>query len=155
MPPAETSPTKTLTDDASTAEAAHAARWWHATPDGRIECTLCPRFCRMADGQAGFCFIRQNRGGRLVQLGYGRSTGFAIDPIEKKPLNHFYPGTPVLSFGTAGCNLGCKFCQNWDISKAKLDEEHLRANTADDVVALALAHGAPSIAYSAQMTGSL
>ena len=80
----------------------------------------------MADGQAGFCFIRQNHGGKLVQLGYGRSTGFAIDPIEKKPLNHFYPGTPVLSFGTAGCNLGCKFCQNWDISKAKLDEQGLR-----------------------------
>jgi pyruvate formate lyase activating enzyme len=102
----------------------------------------------MADGQAGFCFIRQNRGGRLVQLGYGRSTGFAIDPIEKKPLNHFYPGTPVLSFGTAGCNLGCKFCQNWDISKARLDEAHLRSNTPEDVVALAETHGAPSIAYT-------
>ena len=102
----------------------------------------------MADGQAGFCFIRQNHGGKLVQLGYGRSTGFAIDPIEKKPLNHFHPGTPVLSFGTAGCNLGCKFCQNWDISKAKLDEQGLRRNTPDDVVDLAAAQGAPSIAYT-------
>ena len=102
----------------------------------------------MADGQAGFCFIRQNHGGQLVQLGYGRSTGFAIDPIEKKPLNHFHPGTPVLSFGTAGCNLGCKFCQNWDISKAKLDEQGLRRNTPDDVVDLAIARGAPSIAYT-------
>jgi len=102
----------------------------------------------MADGQAGFCFIRQNHGGTLVQLGYGRSTGFAIDPIEKKPLNHFFPGTPVLSFGTAGCNLGCKFCQNWDISKAKLDEQGLRRNTPADVVDLAIAQGAPSIAYT-------
>jgi AmmeMemoRadiSam system radical SAM enzyme len=89
------------------------ARWWHTLPDGKVLCTLCPRYCKMAEGQPGFCFIRQNRGGRLVQLGYGRSTGFAVDPVEKKPLNHFFPGTPILSFGTAGCNLGCKFCQNW------------------------------------------
>jgi len=142
MPPAETSPDRSLTD------APPPARWWQPQPDGRILCTLCPRYCRMADGQAGFCFIRQNHGGQLVQLGYGRSTGFAIDPIEKKPLNHFFPGTPVLSFGTAGCNLGCKFCQNWDISKAKLDEQGLRRNTPDEVVDLAIARGAPSIAYT-------
>jgi pyruvate formate lyase activating enzyme len=141
MPPAGTSTAKDRTDTP-------AARWWQAQPDGRILCTLCPRYCRMADGQAGFCYIRQNRGGRLVQLGYGRSTGFAIDPIEKKPLNHFFPGTPVLSFGTAGCNLGCKFCQNWDISKAKLDEEGLRRNTPGEVVDLAIAQGSPSIAYT-------
>ena len=144
MPPAETSPVSDRTD----ADAAPTARYWSTQPNGRILCTLCPRYCRMADGQAGFCFIRQNRGGKLVQLGYGRSTGFAIDPIEKKPLNHFYPGTPVLSFGTAGCNLGCKFCQNWDISKAKLDEQGLRRNTPDEVVDLAAAQGAPSIAYT-------
>jgi pyruvate formate lyase activating enzyme len=102
----------------------------------------------MGDGQAGFCFIRQNQGGRLVQLGYGRSTGFAVDPIEKKPLNHFFPGTPVLSFGTAGCNLGCKFCQNWDISKARLDADGLRDNSPDEVVDLALARDCPSIAYT-------
>ena len=141
MPRAETSPDRSRTD-------APIARWWKAQDDGRILCTLCPRYCRVADGQAGFCFIRQNHGGKLVQLGYGRSTGFAIDPIEKKPLNHFFPGTPVLSFGTAGCNLGCKFCQNWDISKAKLDEQGLRRNTPDDVVDLAIAQGAPSIAYT-------
>ena len=82
-------------------------------------CTLCPRDCRIGEGQAGFCFIRQNQGGRLVTAGYGRSTGFAVDPIEKKPLSHFHPGSTVLSFGTAGCNLGCRFCQNWDISKAR------------------------------------
>src|SRR6266568_1650041 len=75
-------------------------------PDGRIRCTLCPRDCHLAVGQAGFCFVRQNLGGQLVSLAYGRSTGFAVDPIEKKPLNHFFPGTQVLSFGTAGCNLG-------------------------------------------------
>jgi len=117
-------------------------------PDGRLLCTLCPRYCKIGDGQPGFCFIRQNRGGRLVQLGYGRSTGFAIDPVEKKPLNHFFPGTPILSFGTAGCNLGCKFCQNWDISKAKLDEEGLQGNRPEDVVALAQGNGCPSIAYT-------
>ena len=143
MPRAETSPDRSRTDASPP-----TARWWQAQPDGRILCTLCPRYCRVADGQAGFCFIRQNHGGKLVQLGYGRSTGFAIDPIEKKPLNHFFPGTSILSFGTAGCNLGCKFCQNWDISKAKLDEQGLRRNTPDDVVDLAIARGAPSIAYT-------
>jgi pyruvate formate lyase activating enzyme len=126
----------------------HEARWWHTEADGKILCTLCPRACRMAEGQPGFCFLRQNRGGRLVQLGYGRSTGFAVDPVEKKPLNHFYPGTPILSFGTAGCNLACKFCQNWDISKAKLDAEGLSASTPADVVALAQRNGCPSIAYT-------
>jgi pyruvate formate lyase activating enzyme len=126
----------------------HVARWWRAEPDGKILCTLCPRACRMAEGQPGFCFIRRNEGGRLVQLGYGRSTGFAVDPIEKKPLNHFFPGTPILSFGTAGCNLGCKFCQNWDISKARLDADGLRANAPDEVAALAERHDCPAIAYT-------
>ena len=128
--------------------ALHEARWWRTEPDGKLLCTLCPRACRVGDGQAGFCFLRQNRGVRMVQLGYGRSTGFAVDPVEKKPLNHFFPGTPILSFGTAGCNLGCKFCQNWDISKAKLDAEGLRANTPDEIAALAGRHGCPSIAYT-------
>ena len=89
----------------------HPARWWHKEPSGKLLCTLCPRYCRLGEGQAGFCFIRKNEGGELVSLGYGRTTGFASDPIEKKPLNHFLPGTSILSFGTAGCNLGCKFCQ--------------------------------------------
>jgi pyruvate formate lyase activating enzyme len=124
------------------------ARYWRVEGDGRILCTLCPRACRMAEGQPGFCFIRQNQGGRLVQLGYGRSSGFAIDPVEKKPLNHFYPGTSILSFGTAGCNLGCTFCQNWDISKAKLDAGEANPNDPEEVVAAAIAHGAPSIAYT-------
>ena len=94
-------------------------RWWTEEGDGRILCQLCPRACRMKPGDRGFCFVRTNRDGRMVLDTYGRSTGFCIDPIEKKPLNHFLPGTPVLSFGTAGCNLGCKFCQNWDISKSR------------------------------------
>jgi len=97
----------------------HPARWWMMLPDGRIECRLCPRFCKLNEGQRGFCFVRQRIGNRMVLTTYGRSSGFCIDPIEKKPLNHFLPGTSVLSFGTAGCNLGCRFCQNWDISKAR------------------------------------
>ena len=94
------------------------AEWAHPDDD-RLLCNLCPRHCRLADGDRGFCFVRENRDGQMVLSTYGRSTGFCIDPIEKKPLNHFYPGTSVLSFGTAGCNLGCKFCQNWDISKSR------------------------------------
>jgi pyruvate formate lyase activating enzyme len=94
-------------------------RWWHALGDGRVQCDLCPRFCRLKEGQRGFCFVRQAEDGGIVLTTYGRSSGFCIDPIEKKPLNHFYPGSSVLSFGTAGCNLGCRFCQNWDISKAR------------------------------------
>ncbi len=124
------------------------ALWWQPEDDGRILCTLCPRFCRMGEGQAGFCYIRKNVGGKLYSLGYGISTGFAIDPIEKKPLNHFLPGTGVLSFGTAGCNLGCRFCQNWSISKAKLDEAQSHEITPEQVVRLALRHKVPSIAFT-------
>jgi len=101
------------------AMAAAPARHWHALDDGRVQCDLCPRFCRLREGQRGMCFVRACHGGRMVLTTYGRSSGFCVDPIEKKPLNHFLPGTPVLSFGTAGCNLACKFCQNWDISKSR------------------------------------
>jgi pyruvate formate lyase activating enzyme len=94
-------------------------RFWRKLDDGRIECTVCPRFCKLHEGQRGLCFVRGTVGGEIVLLSYGRSSGFCIDPIEKKPLNHFLPGTPVFSFGTAGCNLACKFCQNWDISKSR------------------------------------
>jgi pyruvate formate lyase activating enzyme len=124
------------------------ALWWETQEDGRILCTLCPRYCKMADGQAGFCFIRKNIDGKLYSLGYGKSTGFAIDPIEKKPLNHFLPGTGVLSFGTAGCNLGCRFCQNWSISKAKLDDSQSLGASPDEVVELALRHNVPSLAFT-------
>ncbi|MCG5529829.1 AmmeMemoRadiSam system radical SAM enzyme [Halorhodospira halochloris] len=96
-----------------------ATDYWHIADDGRIECDLCPRHCRLKDGQRGLCFVRAAQGGELVLTTYGRSSGFCIDPIEKKPLYHFLPGTSVLSFGTAGCNLFCKFCQNWDLSKSR------------------------------------
>lgn len=124
------------------------ALWWHRENDGRILCTLCPRFCRLGDGQTGFCYIRKNLGGKLYSLGYGTSTGFAVDPIEKKPLNHFLPGSEILSFGTAGCNLGCRFCQNWSISKAKLDDARSLYATPEQVIALAIRHRAPSIAFT-------
>jgi len=100
-------------------ESDHPAQWWSMLPDGRLECQLCPRLCKLHEGQRGFCFVRQRVNNQLVLTTYGRSSGFCIDPMEKKPLNHFYPGTSVLSFGTAGCNLGCRFCQNWAISKAR------------------------------------
>ncbi|MHB1804652.1 MAG: AmmeMemoRadiSam system radical SAM enzyme, partial [Acidithiobacillus ferrooxidans] len=97
----------------------HPGRYWHKLADGRIQCDLCPRDCRLQEGQRGACFVRMREGNTMVLTTYGRSSGFCIDPIEKKPLNHFYPGSSVLSFGTAGCNLACKFCQNWDISKSR------------------------------------
>ncbi len=98
----------------------YKARWWHTHPQtGKVVCTLCPRECQIPEASRGFCFVRANVGGELVLTTYGRSSGFCIDPIEKKPLAHFLPGTSVLSLGTAGCNLGCKFCQNWDISKSR------------------------------------
>jgi pyruvate formate lyase activating enzyme len=126
----------------------YAARYWNTEPDGRLRCTLCPRDCHLSDGQAGFCFVRQNVGGQLVSLAYGRSTGFAVDPIEKKPLNHFHPGTQVLSFGTAGCNLGCRFCQNWDISKARLVDRASQAYSPREIVDLAVQAGCPSVAFT-------
>ena len=126
------------------------AKWWEPIKGSeKVLCTLCPRYCNIGDGQAGFCYIRRNREGVLYQDGYGTSTGFAVDPIEKKPLNHFLPGTKVLSFGTAGCNLGCKFCQNWDISKNKLDEVNSHKQlTPKDIVDITLKNGCPSIAYT-------
>ncbi len=126
----------------------YPARWWHRLDDGRIQCDLCPRDCKLHDGQRGACFVRQNTGGAMVLTTYGRSSGFCIDPIEKKPLNHFYPGSSVLSFGTAGCNLACKFCQNWDISKSR-DMDRLMDQANPEDIALAAKHaGARSIAFT-------
>jgi len=127
-----------------------AARWYETEPDGKVLCTLCPRDCRLSEGQSGFCFVRRAQGGKIVSLAYGHSTGFASDPIEKKPLNHFYPGTQVLSFGTVGCNLGCRFCQNWDISKARESGRTMAQveHTPRDVVDLAVDAGCPSIAFT-------
>ena len=124
------------------------ADWWEAKENGKILCTLCPRYCTIGEGQKGFCYIRENIDGKLYSMGYGRPTGFAIDPIEKKPLSHFYPGSDILSFGTAGCNLGCKFCQNWSISKAKLDDINSLEATPEDVIGIAKKYGVNSIAYT-------
>ena len=96
-----------------------STRYWHPLEDGRVQCGLSPRYCKLHEGQRGFCFVRACQDGQVVLTTYGRSSGFCVDPIEKKPLYHFLPGTPVLSFGTAGCNLGYRFCQNWDISKSR------------------------------------
>ena len=114
----------------------YPARYWHALSDGRIQCDLCPRDCRLHEGQRGACFVRQRLDDRMVLTTYGRSSGFCIDPIEKKPLNHFYPGSAVFSFGTAGCNLACKFCQNWDISKSK-DMDRLMDQASPEAIAQA------------------
>ena len=117
-------------------------------PDGRVECRLCPRFCKLQDGQRGFCFVRQRTGDQMVLTTYGRSSGFCIDPIEKKPLNHFLPGSSVLSFGTAGCNLGCRFCQNWDISKAREFDRLSDAATPERIAATAQRLGCRSVAFT-------
>jgi pyruvate formate lyase activating enzyme len=124
------------------------ARYWHALDDGRIQCDLCPRFCRLRDGQRGLCFVRARAGERLLLTTYGRSSGFCIDPIEKKPLNHFLPGTPVLSFGTAGCNLTCKFCQNWDISKARAFDRLQDLATPAQIAEAAVRSGSRSVAFT-------
>jgi pyruvate formate lyase activating enzyme len=127
---------------------AHPARWWHTTPDGRVQCDLCPRDCRLQEGQRGMCFVRKREGDRMVLTTYGRSSGFAVDPIEKKPLNHFHPGTSVLSFGTAGCNLACKFCQNWDISKSR-EMERLADRASPEALARAAKEaGCASVAFT-------
>ena len=126
-----------------------ATKWWHAEKEGdRIVCDLCPRECRLGEEQRGFCFVRKNEGGEMVLTTYGKSTGFCIDPIEKKPLNHFLPGTPVLSFGTAGCNLGCKFCQNWDISKSREIEILSQNASPEAIVRAAKKSGCRSIAFT-------
>ncbi len=124
------------------------AKWWEAQENGKILCTLCPRYCEIGEGQRGFCFIRKNIGDKLYSLGYGKPIGFGIDPIEKKPLYHFYPGSKILSFGTAGCNLGCKFCQNWEMSKAKTDSLNSIEANPEAVVELTKEYGIPSIAFT-------
>lgn len=129
-------------------ESTVATKYWHKLDDGRIQCDLCPRFCKLHDGQQGLCYVRANQNDQIVLTTYGRSSGYCIDPIEKKPLNHFLPGTPVLSFGTAGCNLACKFCQNWDISKSR--EMRTLADEASPETIAKAAHtlGCRSVAYT-------
>jgi pyruvate formate lyase activating enzyme len=124
------------------------ARYWHRLDDGRLQCDLCPRLCKLNDGQRGLCFVRARSGAGVVLTTYGRSSGFCIDPIEKKPLNHFLPGTAVLSFGTAGCNLACKFCQNWDISKARAFDRLTEVASPETIAAAAEAHACRSVAFT-------
>ena len=121
---------------------------YHALPDGRVQCDVCPRACKLHDGQRGLCFVRGAAGGAILLTTYGRSSGFCVDPIEKKPLNHFLPGTPILSFGTAGCNLACKFCQNWDISKSR-EWDTLADQAAPETIARAAQRlGCRSVAFT-------
>jgi pyruvate formate lyase activating enzyme len=123
-------------------------KYWHRLDDGRIQCDLCPRFCRLREGQRGMCFVRMCQGGEIVLTTYGRSSGFCIDPIEKKPLNHFLPGTPVLSFGTAGCNLACSFCQNWDISKSREIDTLADSASPEGLAETAVRLGCRSVAFT-------
>jgi pyruvate formate lyase activating enzyme len=123
-------------------------RWHRPLADGRVECELCPRACRLRDGQRGFCFVRERRGEDIVLTAYGRATGFCVDPIEKKPLYHFHPGSAVLSFGTAGCNLGCKFCQNWETSRARAIDAMAEAVAPEQVAEAALETGCRSVAFT-------
>ena len=144
LPPDESTPHSGAADDG-----ARIGGWWEEADDGsHLLCKLCPRGCSLAPGQRGFCFVRENRAGQLYSGTYGRSTGFCIDPIEKKPLNHFYPGSSVLSFGTAGCNLGCKFCQNWTTSRSH-DVEAASERAAPEAIARAAhALGCRSVAFT-------
>ena len=126
----------------------HPAKYWHVLDDGRLQCDICPRDCKLHEGQRGACFVRGRVDNQMVLTTYGRSSGFCIDPIEKKPLNHFYPGSSVFSFGTAGCNLACKFCQNWDISKSR-DMDRLMDQASPLAIAKAAqAHGSKSVAFT-------
>ncbi len=123
-------------------------RYWHILPDGKIQCDLCPRYCRLLEGQRGLCFVRARQDDQMVLTTWGRSSGFCVDPIEKKPLNHFLPGTPVLSFGTAGCNLACRFCQNWDISKSREIDTLADAATPETIARAARELGCRSVAFT-------
>lgn len=126
----------------------YSAKYWHWLSDGRIQCDLCPRDCKLHEGQRGACFVRGRLGDEMVLTTYGRSSGFCVDPIEKKPLNHFYPGSSILSFGTAGCNLACKFCQNWDISKSRSFDK-LADQASPEAIARTAEHlGCKSVAFT-------
>ena len=123
-------------------------RYWHRLEDGRVQCDLCPRACKLHDGQRGMCFVRACEDGEVVLTTYGRSSGFCVDPVEKKPLNHFLPGTPIFSFGTAGCNLACRFCQNWDISKSREIDTLADAASPEGIAAAAERLGCRSVAFT-------
>ncbi len=130
------------------ADAVVPTKYWHTLDDGRAQCDVCPRLCKLHEGQRGLCFVRANERNAIVLTTYGRSSGFCIDPIEKKPLNHFLPGTSVLSFGTAGCNLACKFCQNWDISKSREIDTLAAAASPEKIARVATELGCRSVAFT-------
>lgn len=123
-------------------------KYWHRLEDGRLQCDLCPRECRLKEGQRGLCFVRGRVDDQVVLTTWGRSSGFVVDPIEKKPLNHFLPGSSVLSFGTAGCNLACKFCQNWDISKSRQMDRLMDQASPEAIARQAVELGCQSVAYT-------
>jgi pyruvate formate lyase activating enzyme len=125
-----------------------STNYWHKIDSQRIQCDLCPRYCKLSEGQRGLCFVRANQNNAIVLTSYGRSSGFCVDPIEKKPLNHFLPGTPVFSFGTAGCNLACKFCQNWDISKSREVDTLADQASPEQIAATAKQLGCRSVAFT-------
>lgn len=135
-------------DDIGSGPEVVAGRHWHTVEDGRVQCDICPRECKLNEGQRGLCFVRARKGGQVVLTTYGRSSGFCIDPVEKKPLNHFLPGTPILSFGTAGCNLTCKFCQNWDISKSRETDRLNDSATPEAIAAAAARLDCRSVAFT-------
>ena len=125
-----------------------ATHYWHELEDGRIQCDTCPRYCKLQEGQRGLCFVRARENNQIVLTTYGRSSGFCVDPVEKKPLNHFLPGTPILSFGTAGCNLACQFCQNWDISKSREIDTLADAASPERIASAAVQLGCRSVAFT-------
>ncbi len=126
----------------------HPTNYWHRLDDGRVQCDVCPRYCKLHEGQRGLCYVRGCENGEVVLHSYGRSSGFCVDPIEKKPLNHFLPGTSVLSFGTAGCNLACKFCQNWDMSKSREMDTLQDAASPESLAKTALSMQCRSVAFT-------
>jgi len=127
-------------------------KYWHVldpeSASSKIQCDLCPRYCKLHEGQRGLCYVRGRVNDSIVLTTFGRSSGFAVDPIEKKPLNHFFPGSSVLSFGTAGCNLACKFCQNWDISKSREMDTLMEYATPKKIAQAATDLGCKSVAYT-------
>ncbi|MEW5904225.1 MAG: AmmeMemoRadiSam system radical SAM enzyme [Pseudomonadota bacterium] len=135
-------------DEPISLEERYPARYWHKLEDGRLQCDLCPRDCKLKEGQRGACFVRGRINDQMVLTTYGRSSGFCVDPIEKKPLNHFFPGSSILSFGTAGCNLACKFCQNWDISKARSFDKLADQASPQAIAASALDLSCHSVAFT-------
>lgn len=126
----------------------HPTKYWQMLDNGKVQCNVCPRLCKLEEGQRGLCFVRARENDQIVLTTYGRSSGFCIDPIEKKPLNHFLPGTPVLSFGTAGCNLTCKFCQNWDMSKSREMDTLADAASPEKIAQTAQQLGCRSVAFT-------